>query len=109
MIGSIIILINNMEVLMSNISPDIAVFLDDEGRIKQYPAAAKKKILVVEYLAGKFEEDRIYSEKEVNSIINKWHTFGDYFLLRRMLIEYGFMGRKPNGSEYWVVKKQEDV
>jgi len=109
MIRTIINLISKTEVLMSMISPEIAVFLDDEGSIKQYPAAAKKKVLVIEYLAGKFEKDRIYTEKEVNAIINQWHTFGDYFLLRRMLIEYGFMGRKPNGSEYWVIKRQEDV
>lgn len=92
---------------MSETAINISGYLDKEGKIKQYPAQEKKKILVVEYLAGKFEEDRIYTEKEVNAIINQWHTFGDYFILRRMLIEYGFMGRKPNGSEYWVIKKQE--
>jgi hypothetical protein len=94
---------------MSKSETDITRFLDNEGRIKQYPAAAKNKLLVLEYLSGKFEEDRIYTEKEVNAIIDKWHTFGDYFLLRRMLIEYGFMGRKPNGSEYWVIKRQEQA
>lgn len=94
-------------IIMKEPAIDISVYLDSEGKIKQYPAQEKKKKLVVEYLAGKFEEDRIYTEKEVNAIINQWHTFGDYFILRRMLIEYGFMGRKPNGSEYWVIKRQE--
>jgi hypothetical protein len=94
---------------MSKKENDITRFLDEEGRIKQYPAKESNKRLVIEYLSGKFEENRIYSEKEVNAIINKWHTFNDYFILRRMLIEYGFMGRKPNGSEYWLIKRESDM
>lgn len=108
MIVTIIILITNnlMKVYMSKNTMNIARFLDDEGRIKQYPSAVKNKKLVIEYLSGKFEKDRIYTEKEVNAIIDRWLTFGDYFLLRRMLIEYGFMGRKPNGSQYWLVNNK---
>lgn len=82
---------------------NISAFLDEEGKIKQWPAASKNKIAVVGYLAGKFEKDRIYNEKEVNEIINTWHTFNDYFLLRRSLIDYKFMGRTRNGAEYWVI------
>jgi len=87
-----------------NISP----FLDDEGRIKQWPAASKTKIAVVGYLAGKFDKNRVYNEKEVNEIINEWHTFNDYFLLRRSLIDYKFMGRTRNGTEYWVISNDDE-
>ena len=87
-----------------NISP----FLDDEGRIKQWPAASKTKIAVVGYLAGKFDKNRVYNEKEVNEIINEWHTFNDYSLLRRSLIDYKFMGRTRNGTEYWVISNDDE-
>ena len=87
-----------------NISP----FLDDEGRIKQWPAASKTKIAVVGYLAGKFDKNRVYNEKEVNEIINEWHTFNDYFLLRRSLIDFKFMGRTRNGTEYWVISNDDE-
>lgn len=87
---------------------NISAFLDEEGKIKQWPAAGKTKIAVVGYLAGKFEKDRIYNEKEVNEIINKWHTFNDYFLLRRSLIDYKFMGRTRNGAEYWVISHDKE-
>lgn len=61
----------------------------------------QKKIAVIEYIATKFEVGREYTEKEVNEIINKWHTFGDYFILRRSMIEYQLLSRTPNGSKYW--------
>ncbi|HWR22890.1 MAG TPA: DUF2087 domain-containing protein [Feifaniaceae bacterium] len=80
----------------------IAVFLDENGRIKQIPVPGRTKVPVLEYLAGKFEKGRIYTEKEVNAVVDAWHTFGDYFILRRLLIDYGLMERVPDGSRYWL-------
>lgn len=86
---------------------NISVFLDDAGKIMQVPAPNRTKIPVLAYLAGKFEEDRIYSEKEINGIIDAWHTFGDYFILRRLLIDYKFLERTLDGAKYWVAKKED--
>ncbi|MFA9463130.1 MAG: DUF2087 domain-containing protein [Velocimicrobium sp.] len=55
-------------------------------------------------MGQKVDETRNYSEKEVNSICEKWHTFGDYFILRRELIDNGLLCRVPNGSRYWKPK-----
>lgn len=85
----------------------IAVFLDRNGKIKQIPVPSRTKVTVLEYLAGKFETGRTYTEKEVNAVIDAWHTFGDYFILRRLLIDYGLMERVLDGSRYWVSEKQE--
>ena len=85
----------------------LSAFLDEEGRLKQWPAHDKSRIPVMDYLCGKFEKDKVYTEKEVNQIIDQWHTFGDYFLLRRSLIDYKFMARRADGSQYWVVDKPE--
>ncbi|MEL7565895.1 MAG: DUF2087 domain-containing protein [Dehalobacterium sp.] len=87
---------------------NISHFLDADGKIGQIPAANKKKMAVLDYLCGKFEQERIYSEKEVNGIINVWHTFGDYFILRRLLIDHKFLERTPNGEKYWAVKKEDE-
>ncbi len=84
----------------------IAVFLDGNGRIKQIPVPNRTKIPVLEYLCGKFETARVYTEKEVNAVIDAWHTFGDYFVLRRLLIDYGLLERIPDGSRYWVNEKR---
>lgn len=88
-------------------SVNIDVFLDDNGRVKQLPSPNRTKIPVLDYLAGKFEKGRDYTEKEVNAVINEWHTFGDYFIMRRSLIDYGFLDRTPDGARYWVMIKAE--
>ncbi|WP_282432900.1 DUF2087 domain-containing protein [Pelotomaculum propionicicum] len=71
------------------------------------PVPSRTRIPVLRYLASKFEEGIFYSEKQVNTVIDAWHSFGDYFILRRLLIDYNFLlARTPDGSKYWVVKKE---
>lgn len=86
-------------------SDDINRFLDEEGRIKSWPAKRILKSEVLRYLSDKFEYGQDYTEKEVNHIISNWHTFNDFFLLRRGLIELGFFSRTENGSKYWRVEE----
>ena len=86
----------------------IAHFLNEEGRIKALPTKYSVKFLVLEYLAEKFQKGRIYTEKEVNEIANRWHTFGDFYLLRRELIDAGFLARTSDGREYWRTEKTSD-
>lgn len=83
-------------------------FLDEEGRLKQFPAKHTMKQAAYEYIASKFEYDVDYTEYEVNSIISRWHTFGDYFLLRRGLVESGWLVRLRDGSKYWKNKDKLD-
>jgi hypothetical protein len=44
----------------------------------------------------------MYAEKEINEILKA--IYEDYVMLRRYLIEYGFIDRKSDGSEYWLKK-----
>ena len=80
---------------------DISRFLDDTGKITQLSHKKNFRVATLSYLAEKFEANRNYTEKEVNSICDEWHTFGDYFILRRELIDNGLLCRKSNGSRYW--------
>ncbi|USB33583.1 DUF2087 domain-containing protein [Paenibacillus sp. YPG26] len=70
------------------------------GPLKSFSMREKQKLIILNELSKRFEPDRIYSEKEVNEILSA--AFEDYALLRRYLIEYGFMNRQPDGSEYWL-------
>ena len=78
-------------------------FLDEDGLITQLPSKQGKRLAVLEYLAEKFELNVDYTERQVNEICNRWHTFGDYFLLRRELVDNGYLNREGDGSRYWRV------
>lgn len=80
---------------------NIKPFFDGDGRITQLPRKQTTRLAVLAVLAGKFLPGRDYTESDVNSICGQWHTFGDYFLLRRQLVEAGFLCREPDGSRYW--------
>lgn len=86
---------------MKQNTANIDRFLDDRGKIAQLPVKRLSRVHVLAYLADKFETGRDYTEKEVNGICDEWHTFGDYFVLRRGLVDEGFLRRLPNGAKYW--------
>lgn len=83
-------------------------FLDGE-RIKQLPVKETYRRLVLEYLASKFQIGEAYTEGQVNAIIEEWHTFGDYFVLRRELIDRGLLKRLSDGSKYWREQHDENT
>jgi len=84
---------------------DISRFLDPDGKIMQLSSKGKFKLAILSYLAEKFKENHNYTEKEVNEICNEWHTFKDYFVLRRELMDNGLLCRETDGSRYWRPKK----
>lgn len=86
--------------------PDIKRFLDSSGKIVQLPQKQSFRVATLQYLSEKFENNREYTEKEVNEICEEWHTFGDYFLLRRELVDNGLLFRESNGSRYWRPAKE---
>jgi hypothetical protein len=89
-----------------NIEIELRNYLDNMNRIKIYPSKKKYKILALIYLSTKFEKEVIYTEKEVNEILNNYHTFNDCCLLRRELFNNKFIGRLENCSEYWMEERQ---
>jgi len=72
----------------------------DPLQLKSFPTKQKNKLIILKVVASQFEPSKIYTEKQVNEIIKP--IYFDIETIRRYLIEYGFMGRKPDGSEYWL-------
>jgi DNA-binding CsgD family transcriptional regulator len=71
------------------------------GELVELPRKEKRKIIVLRQIITRFQTDKVYTEREVNEILRSVLS-DDYVTLRRYLIEYGFMDRKVDGSEYWV-------
>ncbi len=68
--------------------------------LKSFPKKQKAKLVVLNRIAELFDRAKRYSEKEVNAILGG--VYEDHVTIRRYLIEYGFLARKPDGSEYWL-------
>ncbi|HEU5097604.1 MAG TPA: metalloregulator ArsR/SmtB family transcription factor [Roseiflexaceae bacterium] len=78
-------------------------FLDPSGRVTMWPAKRQAQDQLLTYLASKFEHDRQYTEREVNELLNQWHTYKDHATLRRDLYDARLLDRTPDGARYWRV------
>jgi DNA-binding transcriptional ArsR family regulator len=62
-----------------------------DNRITSIPVSRKKRFVLLKWLVAKFERDRNYSEKEVNTLLKQHHE--DCATLRREFIGYRLMSR----------------
>ena len=62
-------------------------YLDEEGKFDRMPGKRQKKKveLMLQFLAAQFIDGRKYSEKEVNEILNKHHSFNDPAILLSLI------------------------
>ena len=78
-----------------------------DGFLRTLDMKEKNKLVVLREIAGRFEAGKIYSEKETNAILKT--VYEDFVTLRRYLIEYGFIDRKPDGSCYWLKSESDGL
>jgi len=74
-----------------------------DGRFKQLPSQPKKMEAVLRYVVREFDPGVRYTEKQVNEILGRFNE--DTALLRRHLVDWGYMQRKGGGAEYWRVEE----
>ncbi len=75
----------------------LRAFLDDAGRLLAMPAKHRKRLVVLDHVARVFTPGERYPEKEVNVLLSAFHE--DFAMLRRYLVDEGFMTRES--SVYW--------
>ena len=68
------------------------------GRLTQIPTQRSKRRVVLDRLAQEFDVGRRYSERQVNTILRRFHP--DVAALRRYLVDEGFLDRSAPG-DYW--------
>lgn len=91
---------------MTELTYILRSFLNAEGKLTAFPAKRKMKIYALFYLAEKIEEDRDYTERQINDLLLSWHTFADPATLRRELYDYHFLDRSRDGKVYRLAEKQ---
>jgi len=77
----------------------LASSLNLDGTIKQLPQQPAKLKIILDYLIQAFTPGLVYTEKEVNTIIRRFHV--DVSGLRRDLVDAGLLDRERDGSRYW--------
>lgn len=77
----------------------------DGERLKQIPVNRKKREVILNWLANRFDAGARYPEKAVNEIIKRHHE--DSATLRRELVDGGWMARE-NGV-YWRTPDESDA
>ncbi|WP_080844133.1 DUF2087 domain-containing protein [Cytobacillus gottheilii] len=73
-----------------------------EGKLASFPPKEKQRLIILRAAAERISSEKKYDEKEMNTVLAG--VFDDYVLLRRYLIEYGFLAREKDGSAYWLKK-----
>lgn len=76
----------------------LKAYFDECGALLEFPARERRKAIALTEIAKRFETGRVYTEKEVNAIID----YSDFAMVRRYLVEYGYLGRTPDCREYRV-------
>ncbi|MEH7452362.1 DUF2087 domain-containing protein [Gottfriedia acidiceleris] len=71
-----------------------------DGPLNKFPLKEKQKLVVLREIVNRFSPNKKYTEKEINEVLTA--IYPDYVVLRRYLIEYGFIDRKSDGSSYWL-------
>src|SRR5690349_101442 len=79
-------------------------YLNPDGTLKQIPPARNRLLIVLNFIVDAFAFDTNYTEKEVNTILRRFHL--DTAALRRYLVDNGLMAREGDGSRYWRVKEE---
>ena len=74
---------------------------DDAGRLVRWPSKFALQRFAMWALWMRFDASRVYTEREVNTLLNAWATFGDPVTLRRELVNMKLLARKSDCSAYW--------
>ena len=82
---------------------------DSRGRLLRWPVKFSVQRLAMWLLWTLFDSRRVYSEKEVNAILDAANDFGDHATLRRELINHRLLTRKSDCSEYRKLPARPDA
>ncbi|MEO5988238.1 MAG: DUF2087 domain-containing protein [Candidatus Eisenbacteria bacterium] len=84
----------------SSLPRELRPFIDEDGRLNRWPSRRKVQRMAATLLATRFEPGREYSEREVNFLLIEGHTFGDWAIIRRSLVDWHYLDRESDGSRY---------
>jgi hypothetical protein len=83
----------------------IARYFDAEGRLMRWPGKASHRPDCLWVMWSRLPARAVLHEREINALLGREHLFGDHALLRRELVDGGWMRRTQDGREYRRIEK----
>ncbi len=81
-------------------------FLDRGGRIDRYPSQHGDRVTLLRFISEKaFSPGITMTERDVNDRLQAYAPSGDVAVLRRYLVDHGFLRRTASGSEYVLTRE----
>ncbi|HFI0306053.1 DUF2087 domain-containing protein [Streptococcus suis] len=75
------------------------------GRLTIIPKKLNSKQVLFAYLRDKLgERGQVFTEKEVNAFLAE--IYDDFAILRRYLVDYGYLTRDDYGREYKIAEER---
>jgi len=73
-----------------------------DGPLLTFDLKEKHRLAVLRHIASILDDGKMYTEKELNAELSP--IYEDYAILRRNLVDYGFINRESDGSAYWTTR-----
>lgn len=73
-----------------------------DGPLLTFDLKEKQRLAILRQIASRLNDGRLYTEKELNAELSP--IYEDYAILRRNLVDYGFISRESDGSAYWTTR-----
>ncbi|MDK2957570.1 MAG: hypothetical protein PWQ57_3068 [Desulfovibrionales bacterium] len=78
----------------------LARYFDDDGKFIRWPNKFSQRMICLWVMWSKIPARTTLTEREISSLLDREHLFGDHALLRRELVDRGMVERTPDGSRY---------
>ena len=79
---------------------------DNDGRLIRWPKKFTVRMLTLWVMWSRLPARQSMSEPEINEFIEARHLFTDHALLRRELVDRGFISRTADGRQYTRLERQ---
>ncbi|CAJ1227811.1 transcriptional regulator [Levilactobacillus zymae] len=78
-----------------------------ELQLTRLPRKQKRLLTTLERVTSTIPGDQRFTEPQINAYLRP--IYADYAMLRRLLIDYHFLARTPDGTAYWRVASERTV
>lgn len=78
---------------------------DGDGRLLRWPTKRAQQELCLWFLWSRLPAVREFSERQISSVLDGLHHFGDAALLRRDMFDLGLVRRNRDGSGYCRIER----